>query len=101
MRDLTAGVRASGRPQPEADPVLDLPADGECGVDGHLTPALPDRGSISHDNSLEGIWTGLRNGLRTFRGVSKWYLHRYAAMFEWGYNVKRVNPEFIGALLNT
>ena len=54
-----------------------------------------------HDNTLEGIWTGLRNYLRTFRGVSKWYLRQYVAMFEWGYNVKRVNPEFIGALLNT
>ena len=54
-----------------------------------------------HDNTLEGIWTGLRNYLRTFRGVSKWYLHQYVAMFEWGYNVKRVNAEFIGALLNT
>ena len=24
-----------------------------------------------HDNTLEGIWTGLRNFLRPFRGVSK------------------------------
>ena len=54
-----------------------------------------------HDNTLEGIWTGLRNYLRTFRGVSKWYLHQYVAMFEWGYNVKRVCPEFTRALLNT
>ena len=54
-----------------------------------------------HDNTLEGIWTGLRNDLRTFRGVSKWYLHQYVAMFEWGYDVKRVNPVFIGTLLNT
>ena len=24
-----------------------------------------------HDNTLEGIWTGLRNYLRMFRGVNK------------------------------
>jgi transposase len=24
-----------------------------------------------HDNTLEGMWTGLRNHLRTFRGVNK------------------------------
>jgi hypothetical protein len=27
-----------------------------------------------HGNTMEGIWTGLRNFLRPFRGVSKWYL---------------------------
>ena len=53
-----------------------------------------------HDNTPEGIWTGLRNYLRTFRGVSKWYLHQYVAMFEWAYNAKRVNPESVAALLN-
>jgi transposase-like protein len=42
-----------------------------------------------HDNTLEGLWTGLRNFLRPFRGVSKKYLYQYVALFEWGYNVKR------------
>ena len=28
-----------------------------------------------HDNTLEGLWTGLRNFLRPFRGVNKVYLH--------------------------
>ena len=27
-----------------------------------------------HDNTLEGLWTGLRNFLRPFRGVNKEYL---------------------------
>ena len=45
-----------------------------------------------HDNTLEGLWTGLRNFLRPFRGVNKVYLHQYVAMFEWGYNVKRATP---------
>ena len=43
-----------------------------------------------HNNTLEGLWTGLRNFLRPFRGVNKVYLYQYVAMFEWGYNVKRV-----------
>jgi hypothetical protein len=27
-----------------------------------------------HCNTLEGLWTGVRNFLRPFRGVSKWFL---------------------------
>jgi transposase len=52
-----------------------------------------------HVNTMEGLWTGMRNFLRPFRGVSKKYLHQYVAMFEWGYNVKRVNAHFLWALL--
>jgi hypothetical protein len=52
-----------------------------------------------HVNTLEGLWTGLRNFLRTFRGVNKKYLYQYVAMFEWGYNVKRATPDFLWALL--
>ena len=39
-----------------------------------------------HCNTSEGIWTGLRNFLRPFRGVSKRYLDQYCAMFCWSYN---------------
>ena len=52
-----------------------------------------------HDNTLEGIWTGLRNFLRTFRGVSKHYLAQYVAIFQWGYNLKVATDEFLKALL--
>ena len=52
-----------------------------------------------HTNTLEGLWTGLRNFLRPYRGVSKKYLRQYVAMFEWGYNVKRATPSFLQALL--
>ena len=45
-----------------------------------------------HDNTLEGLWTGLRNFLRPFRGVNKEYLYQYVAIFEWGHNIKRVTP---------
>jgi hypothetical protein len=48
-----------------------------------------------HVNTLEG----LRNFLRPFRGVNKVYLSQYVAMFEWGYNVKRVTVAFVQALL--
>ena len=52
-----------------------------------------------HDNTLEGIWTGLRNFLRIFRGVNKAYLHQYVGIFQWKYNLKRATPEFLTALL--
>lgn len=52
-----------------------------------------------HDNTLEGIWTGLRNFLRTFRGVSKHYLAQYIGMFQWGYNIKAVTDELLATLL--
>lgn len=52
-----------------------------------------------HCNSIEGVWTGLRNFLRTFRGVSKKYLAQYVAMFEWSHNIKIASTEFIRTLL--
>jgi transposase len=52
-----------------------------------------------HVNTLEGLWTGLRNFLRLFWGVSKKYLYQYVALFEWGHNAKRATPEFLWAIL--
>lgn len=52
-----------------------------------------------HDNTLEGLWTGLRNFLRPFRGVSKKYLYHYIGIFEWRYNVKRATSAFLRAML--
>jgi transposase len=52
-----------------------------------------------HCNTMEGTWTGLRNFLRPFRGVSKWCLSQYVAMFEWGHNIKGVTEEFLGFML--
>jgi len=52
-----------------------------------------------HCNTLEGIWTGLRNFLRPFRGVHKKYLAIYVVMFEWSHNLKRVNTNFLRALM--
>ena len=52
-----------------------------------------------HDNTLEGIWTGLRNHLRKFRGVNKTYLAQYVAVFLWAYNIKAVTDEYLRALM--
>jgi len=52
-----------------------------------------------HCNTLEGIWTGLRNSLRPFRGVNKIYLEQYIKMFEWSYNLKSITPAFLRVLL--
>lgn len=35
-----------------------------------------------HCNTMEGIWVGLRNFLRPFRGIHKQYLHLYVGIFE-------------------
>lgn len=35
-----------------------------------------------HTNTIEGIWTGVRNFLRPFRGVNKCYLAQYVAVFQ-------------------
>jgi len=53
----------------------------------------------THCNTMEGIWTGLRNFLRPFRGVHKRYLAQYVAMFEWAHNLKRVNDHFLRILM--
>ena len=52
-----------------------------------------------HNNTTEGIWTGLRNFLRTFRGVNKIYLQQYVAIYAWAYRTKVVTVEFLRALL--
>jgi transposase-like protein len=52
-----------------------------------------------HDNTMEGIWTGLRNFLQPFRGIHKRYLGQYVAIFEWAYNLKHVTEAFLRCLL--
>ena len=52
-----------------------------------------------HCNTMEGIWTGLRNFLRPFRGTNKVYLSQYIALFEWTHNLKRVTTEWLRALM--
>ena len=52
-----------------------------------------------HDNTMEGIWMGLRNFLRPFRGIHKRYLGQHVAIFEWAYNLKRITEGFLRRLL--
>lgn len=51
-----------------------------------------------HTNTIEGIWTGLRNFLRTFRGVHKRHLQQYVAMFECRHNFKGMDSKKMGAV---
>jgi transposase-like protein len=52
-----------------------------------------------HCNTMEGIWVGLRNFLRPFRGIHKKYLYLYVAMFEWSYNLRWIDFDFLRRLL--
>jgi len=52
-----------------------------------------------HINSTEGLWTGVRNFLRPFRGVHKAHLSGYVAMSEHRTNLKCITPDFIAALV--
>jgi transposase-like protein len=52
-----------------------------------------------HNNTMEGLWTGLRNFLRPFRGIHKEYLGQYVAMFQWTYNLKVVTDALLRVML--
>jgi transposase-like protein len=54
-----------------------------------------------HTNSIEGLWTPLRNWLRSFRGVSKMYLQGYISAFEWVWNRKSLNRANLSPSLHT
>jgi transposase-like protein len=73
-----------------------------CHTPGQRVWARDDDGdgiNEVHNNTMEGIWTGLRNFLRPFRGVNKWFLHQYVAIFQWCHNLKVASDEFLRALL--
>ena len=52
-----------------------------------------------HTNTIEGLWTAVRNFLRPFRGVHKKYLKYYLAICEHRINCKRISPAFIAGLV--
>lgn len=54
-----------------------------------------------HTNTIEGFWTGLRNYLRPFRGISKHYLYQYVAMYSWIHNVKIMDAQVARAMAFT
>ncbi|MGH9945521.1 MAG: transposase, partial [Pyrinomonadaceae bacterium] len=45
-----------------------------------------------HVNTIEGLWTTVRNFLRILRGVHKKYLGGYVAMCEFSINLKLTTP---------
>jgi len=52
-----------------------------------------------HVNTIEGLWTTVRNFLRPFRGVHKKHLKYYLAICEHRINRKRISPAFIAGLV--
>jgi transposase len=52
-----------------------------------------------HTNTLEGLWAAVRTFLRPFRGVSKYFLNQYVAVFQWVYNQKLAVPGVLCILL--
>ena len=89
----------------------------ECSAYNHISETGRNHATVSHSqkewardddgdgvrevhcNTMEGIWTGLRNFLRPFRGIHKKYLALYVAMFEWSHNLKRVTADFLKAVM--
>ena len=49
----------------------------------------------THTNTIEGVWTTVRNFLRPFRGVHKKFLAGYIAISEFIMNLKAVTVDFI------
>lgn len=53
-----------------------------------------------HCNTVEGMWTDVRNFLRPFKGVHKRYLFGYIAICEFRRNLKHISPDFISQLVH-
>jgi hypothetical protein len=51
-----------------------------------------------HNNTMEGLGVGLRNFRRPWRGVSKYYLDQYVALFQWGFLLKVGSRDLVRAL---
>ena len=54
-----------------------------------------------HTNTIEGVWTTVRNFLRPFRGVHKKFLSNYIAICEFVMNLKSVSVDFISKLVKS
>lgn len=54
-----------------------------------------------HTNTIEGVWTTLRNFLRAFRGVHKKFFAGYIAICEFAMNPKSVSADFISKLVKS
>jgi transposase-like protein len=54
-----------------------------------------------HENTMEGIWSLLRQWIRTYRGVRKMYLYLYVNAFEFFHNAKRKVSDVLYYLLHS
>ncbi len=73
-----------------------------CHTPGHREWARDDDGDgvrEVHSNTMEGLWTGVRNFLRPVRGVNKVYLGQYTAVFAIGHNLKVITPALLRAMM--
>lgn len=73
-----------------------------CHIPGQREWARDDDGDgirEVHCNTLEGIWTGLRNFLRPFRGVNKENLDQYVNVFQIGYLSDTVTSAVLRAMM--
>ena len=70
-----------------------------CHGDGEWARDDGDGIFETHINTIEGVWTTVRNFLRPFRGVNKKFLAGYIAICEFVINLKSVTTEFISRLV--
>ncbi len=54
-----------------------------------------------HTNTIEGVWTTVRNFSRPFRSVHKKFLSGYIAICECVMNLKVVSVDFIAKLVKS
>jgi transposase len=54
-----------------------------------------------HENTMEAIWSLLRQWLRSYRGVRKMYLYLYVCAFEFFHNSKRKVSDVLYSLLHS
>ena len=52
-----------------------------------------------HTNTIEGVWTTVRNFIRPFRGIHKKFLAGYIALCEFRINSKLITTDFISKLV--
>lgn len=51
-----------------------------------------------HTNTIEGLWTTVRNFLRPFRGVHKQHLAHYIAICELSINQRHISPAVVAII---
>ncbi len=86
-----AGVAASGRGPQTVNP-----------SSGQREWARDDDGDGVREgprNPIEGWWPGLHHHRRPLRGVNKWFLRGYGAVFEGTHNRKAVTSEVVARMI--